>query len=211
MNLITKDAAIAALRFNADEFKPETPQFLGAIFTNIAKRYSFLKLPDINTLDTGGRKFQHGKNPTTGAEIKELQLFSDAVGVTATDTHEAEALVHDVIKFMQSEMGFRTITTTPVLMLQSDVIVEFDNDPTKAFARFAPLIDFLRSQSGNANYDVGRWDFGAETKEDQPPRQFIIERRAGAAWALKRFFCKANMHSDQHLQALELVDRLLAG
>lgn len=214
MKLISKDAGLAAIGIVIDEAKPLSGYSLPAMLQAVTTRYEMAKSPTIQETTATGAKFQNGRLASKNIVITELSIHNNSIAATTTDTKDSEIVVNDLLGFMRKEFGFREFTTKPVRVFQSDLIVEFDNDPDKALSLFAPLRELLQKEAESVNglkkpIQFNRIDFGSDPILTGPNAVFLIERRAGIPYSENRYFCKAYMQTDAHLRALELMDKLL--
>ena len=198
----------------SDEVKPIGGYHLPGLLAAIVERYELTKFPSLEEAKAGGAKFQNGRFAARKINIAELSIFNDALNVTTTDTSDSEIVLSDLFKWLKERFGFREPTTKPVRMFQSDLIVEFENDTSRALSLFSPLIEFVQKETESINglkkpVQFSRLDFGGDPKILGPHTTFLIERRAGIPWESNRYFCKANMSTNAHIKALELLDKLL--
>lgn len=219
MKLISKDAAIAAIRFIPDEVKPLSGYYVPTLTRAIAVRYNLAKVPPLDEAVREGAKFQTGHFLIDSREIQitELGIFGNTLAATTYDTADSELIVNDLFVWLKEKHGFRDPATKPVRVFQSDLIVEFDNDPEHAMRLFAPLVEFLQAEGSslNSSYEkakvqFSRLGFGSDPLSPGIPSEFVVERRAETPWNLKRYFSKANLPTNMHIKALELLDELLA-
>lgn len=214
MKVISKDAAIAAITFIPDEVKPLSGYYVPALLAAIAERYQLALSPSVKEATEAGAKFKQGRFVKHGKEIAiaDLAIFNDALSATTTDTADSEVVIHDLFAWLKQIFNYRDPVTKPNYLFQSDLVVEFANDPAEKFGSLAPLFELLQKVMGTTMelrnpIQFSRIAFGAEPG---PAPEFLVERRAGAAWTSKRYFCKAHMPTDSHIRALELLDTILA-
>lgn len=218
MKLIAKDAAIAAITVVSDEFKPQGGYYLPELLRSIAERYELAKVPSVEDAKNVGAVFQNGHltHSPKPINIVEFGLFNDAIRVTATDTVDCEVVLDDLLNFLKQSFGFRDQITEHTRVFQSDLIVEFDNDPDKAFRFLGPLIEFLQMESKSFKgfakaLQFNRLGFGADPSMPGFSPEFGFERRIGVPWSANRYFCKAHLRTGTHIRALEMFDEMLAG
>jgi hypothetical protein len=216
MKVITYEGGIAALQFVTDEVRPPNGYYLPAVLESIAKRYEIAKSPTVQEAVAGGARFQIGRLTSRNIEISivELGIYNDAVSVTTQNTADSEVVLHDVVHFLIKHHSFREPITKPLPAFQSDVIVEFENDPEDAFEDLEPLRKFLQDQRKKLHHpfkpvQFNRFAFGADPLLPGPNADFLIERRAKVLWDTKRYFSKAHLPTDAHIKALEMFDKLL--
>jgi len=210
MRVIAKDGAIAGLQLVPDEVRPIGGYYTPALLASIAERYKFTKLPTIQEARTSGAVFHDGQYADEHREIyiSQLGIYNDAIAVTTTDTADSELVLTSLFALLQDKFKFRTPTTTPVRKYQSDLVVEFANDPADKFGLLTPLMEFLERSMGTK----GPVRFGhiAFSSEAGPVPTFLVERRLGVPWSAKRYFCKAHLPTNIHIETLELLDKLMA-
>jgi hypothetical protein len=217
VKVISKDAAIAAISIVPDELKPLGGYYLGGIIAAVTQRYQFAKSPTVQDAIAEGARFQQGRfiRGEKQIAITELGLYNDALAVTTTDTKDSQLVLSDLFGWLQETFKFREPITKPVPAFQSDLVVEFEHDPSDAFASFKPLVQFLQQQRENLGHQkkpiaFNRLAFGADALLPGPNADFLIERRVGVPWEMGRYFAKAHLQTDAHIEALELLEKLLA-
>lgn len=212
MKVISRDGAIGGIQFLADEVKPLGGYYIPALVRGITERYGFTKAPTYEEARTSGATFYDGRHTDGKREIAigRLAIFVDAIVATTTDTDDSELVVHDLFAWLQKTFKFRKPITAPVQVFQSDLIVEFKNDPSSKFGALAPLMQFLqkgmeKTASLRKPVQFSRIAFAA----DGHTHEFLVERRAGTPWTLNRYYCKAHLPTSTHVRALELLDELI--
>jgi len=215
MNVISKEAAIASLKFIADEIKPSSGFSLAALGKEIAERYEFGKIPTLQETATKGAIFQHGRLVSKKINIAEMGVFNDALTATTTDTNSSVTVVNDLFVFLKKNFGVREPSTKPIRAFTSQLVVEFENNPEKTFKAFDPLIALLQDEQEALNgikqkIQFNRIDFASDPTQGAATNAvFLIERRAGVPYATNRYFCKAYLPTGAHIRALELLDKIL--
>lgn len=217
MKIISKDGAIAALSFIADEVKPLGGYYVPGLLAAMQERYQFGKTPTHEEATTVGARFQNGHFSMGKRDIAlaEVAIYREAIAVTTTDTKDSEIVLTELIEWLIATFKFRQPSTPPVRAYQSDLIVEFDNNPEKAFDHFQKLSTLLQNFRGKLGHQAkpvqfNRFALGCDPILPGPNADFIVERRAGILWEQGRYFSKAHLPTDAHIEALELFDKLLA-
>lgn len=215
MKLISKEAAIAAITIIPDEVKPLNGWNIPELLRTITERYEFAKSPSVQETQATGAKFQNGRLVAKNINIAELNVFNNGIGAKTTDTNDSEVVIKDLYRFLKKRFDFREPSTKPVRVFQSELIVEFKNNPDHTLKAFGPLISLLQREaeaiSGiKKQIQLNRIDFASDAIVPGPNVVFLIERRAGVPYASNRYFCRAYMPTDAHIRALELLDKLLA-
>lgn len=216
MELIAKDAGLAGIRFVGDEVMPMAGINIPSLIAAVAGRYGFTKRPTVEDASTTGAVFERGQwQSSVPINITQLGLYQQTMHVTTKDTDDSEVVLFDVITFLQSEFGFRQPTTKLIRAFQSDLIVDFSNDPSGSMKKFSPLLKFIESaiEAQNGEHKVvavEHLSFGSTTLVPGPRAHFGIERRLEVPWEKNRFFCKAYMRTKAHITALSLLDSILS-
>lgn len=215
MKLVSKDAAMATLTVVADEIRPLNGYYLPELFHLISKRYALTKVPSVDDAAKTGAKFQTGRvvAGTKEINIAELSIFSDGFNAVTTDTVDSDFVIDDLFGWLKQSLGFREPATKPIRTYQSDLVVDFDNDPSQAFRLFTPLMKLIQQELESAtgfpaDVQFNRFGLGSDPKLTRVATEFVFERRVGAPWTSKRYFCKAHMPTSAHIRALEQLDAL---
>jgi hypothetical protein len=213
MKLINKDAALAAISFIPDEVRPMKGYYLYGLVRAIAERYAFSTVPTVKEAGEAGARYKFGRLVKDGREIPilEMGVFNDTFTATTHDTLDAEHVVHDLFAWLKQAFQFRDPVNKFRYLFQSDLIVEFDNDPADQFVVLAPLFDFLQKAADKTMGAKSLMQFKAISfgVEAGLVPHFQVERRVGSPWSSKRYFCKAHLPTDTHIRALELLDELM--
>jgi hypothetical protein len=217
MKLISKEAAIAAMTLISDEVKPLNGWNIPELLRALTERYEFAKSPSVQETVTTGAIFQYGRLVDKNINIAELSVLGTGISAKTVDTNDSEVILKDLYGFLKKTFGFREPTTQPVRAFQSELVVEFDNNPDRTIKAFAPLTAFLQKEieatSGiKKQLQFHRLDFASDPMEPAPINAlFLIERRAGVPYASNRYFCRAYMSTDAHIRSLELLDKIFGG
>jgi hypothetical protein len=217
MKLISKEAAIAAMTLIADEVKPINGWNIPELLRALTERYEFAKSPSLQETITSGAKFEHGRLLDKNINIAELNVLGTGISAKTVDTSDSEVILKDLYGFLKKTFGFRDPISKPVHVFQSELVVEFDNNPDRTIKSFAPLTALLQKEvevtSGiKKQFQLHRLDFASDPMEPSTINAlFLIERRAAVPYASNRYFCRAYMSTDAHIRALELLDKIFSG
>jgi len=218
MKVVSQDGAIASLIFIPDEIKPLKGFYLPDLLGAITKRYQFVKPPSVEEARTSGAKFETGKlhRPNSDIAITTLGVFNDVLSVTTTDTSDSEFVLEDLFTWLKTDFKFRDPVAPLLRVYQSDLVVKFDNDPSKTFDAIRQFLDFIQLNLIPENartkkaVEFNAILFGADPVGPGPTPDFTIARRVGVPWHLGLYFSKAHMKTSVHIRALEILDGLLA-
>ncbi len=215
MKLVSIDGALATMIRLGDEVGPLNGYYLPELFRLIGDRYGLQTIPSLEEANATGAKFRTGQfqSGDRAINITELAIYSDGLSAITKDTKDSELVIRDLSLWLKDSLGFRDPITSPTIFFQSDLVVDFDNDPEKAFGFISPLIKFIDKEREsiyriNKPLQFGRIGVGADPLQGHA-FEFGFERRIGAPWNLNRYFCKAHLPTDVHMRALEMLDALI--
>lgn len=217
MKVVSQDGAIATMLFMADEVKPLKGYHLPALLKAIGDRYGAVKSPSLDDARTTGAKFENAIFVSNGRDISipTLALHNDGFSISTTDTDDSEIVLNDLFGWLKEEFNFRDPATPAMCIYQSDLIVQFDNNPEEALGLIAPFLSFIQEEMTPANAYTkkpvqfgGMW-FGADPLGPGGAPEFTIGRRINTPWRLGLYFSKANMKTSAHVRALTMLDGLL--
>ncbi len=194
------------------------------IVDGVKNRYRFLKGPELTgeAVAKNGYKFENGQFAFNAAPftIIDFTIFRDGLVINATRTDGAEAFLEDVIAFMQREFSFRDFITKPRRIFLSQIVVEFDRPLEKlvqSVGKIASVISKPLKQIYEMEIPVkfARLDFDVDKTALPTPapvglqQRFILERRVGIPFEKERYFSAAPMRTDDHIKALEEIEKLV--
>lgn len=217
MKLVTKDVARVQWIIDPDEVRPLRGLYLPELFQQVSERYELAQRPTLEEAAKSGARFSPGRFVSDKEIIiRELAIFDDGFSVTTSDTSDSELVLNDLFQWLRQAFEFRDPLTKNVRVFQSDLVVDFDNDPLEAFKRFSPVLALVQEEMESIRGSkmpllFNRLGFACDAEKfPGATTEFGFERRQGAPWTSNRYFCRAHIRSAAHIRALELLDSLLA-
>lgn len=171
---------------------------------------------------SGEFELQSGK-----AAIQHLGFTRGGALIIAQSTDVADAALVDLIAFLDQTFAFRISSSPQKRNHISDVVVGFDHGIEEYLDRLQQvenLIDeAVASNQLGTGFRLKRLSFGREGFDptERPPAsispldavessEFVIERRVGHPYAENRYFCRAPLRTQDHIAALEAIERVIA-
>jgi hypothetical protein len=217
MKVISQDGAAATLLFVPDEVKPLKGYHLPELLLAVGQKYGAAKTPTVEEAKGSAARFENGifSDGHRKIPLVALTLHNDAIIATTTDTDDSELVIDNLFAWLKESFGFREPVTPAVRLYQSDLVVQFDNDPANAFGQITSFINFIQEEMTPPNatsrkpVQFGYISFGADPIGPGATPEFTIARRANVPWRLGFYFSKAHMRTSAHIRALELLDNLM--
>jgi hypothetical protein len=220
MNVVSLENGRTTWLFPVEEILPlggaDGPKTIAAI----ASKYQFTHPPANPTgedIDKNGVKFAGGQMIRDGrvANITEFIVFNDGIVSASASTEAAEAFLRDIYAFLVSEFAFREITSEVKKVNLSSVVVELktslnalvhgNKKEIGLIGRHLNAID-----STDFSVELARIDFVLnKDPEFRPPNvpRLTIEKRANTPFSQHRYFSVAPIHTTEHLEILEQIER----
>jgi len=223
MRIINYEASRVTALFPLEEVLPLSGINDRELIDAVTKRYGFLRSPDLAKDDIAkdGYKFASGHFSFQNAVfiISEFSIFRDGLVVLAATTDGSEAFMDDVIEFTRRVFSFRDFETAPRRYFQSQIVVEFDRPPEKLLKTLSEITAAVSEPLSEiygmeVPMEFARLDFDFDKMRSPNPapqivHRFIIERRLGVPFNKQRFFCAAPMRTENHIEVLEKIERLI--
>lgn len=222
MRLVSTQLGKVAYVVSSDEAGPKDGVYGPEFERLIAERYAFPNQPE--RPEGGSLRFDGGRMVagTRKVNVPALILYSDAVVIETLHTDQSQLVLQDLMTWMGQAFGFREPRTKPLLLFESNVVVDFENPTHKIISTFEETSRSL-SAAMKATYDRDlRFDFSGVSIASDPTAlpatiasyfktDFTINRRLNRPFAENRFFCVAPLPTDVHLSLLDDFDKALAG
>ncbi len=189
-----------------------------AALGGLVKRYGFVGYPSPgDTLQAvNGVEFKHGL--FEGVAIESLQIYRDGVIISAkasTDVHDK--ILKDLMSWLIEDLGGSIIQNhTQDRMYESCLIFEPSKDILVILNAFKKVQDKLSDMvKKNSNLKANFEAFGFGFAPDQnlipgiKPSGFQIERWTSADYSMTRFFSRAPVKTDQHIELISMIESLL--
>jgi hypothetical protein len=220
---------MAALQIANDDVAPERGVITKEMIEFIAERYQFLAKPVIppnvppsalQILPFQSGAFRIGDEKIV---VVAIALIVNGDIVSAVTTESADMILDDLTENLERVFGFRYSTATQRRIYQSNITVQFEGPLEARFEGLSRIEAILNREIERPKlpFKIKRLAFGygdvITTEQQSQPNldiiertDFIIERRAGAAYELNRYFCTAPLKTTEHIRVLELLERELS-
>jgi hypothetical protein len=186
--------------------------YLPEVAQGVLQRYSFVKYPNIDQLQTEAQTFAVGK--FQGSQIDELKVYSDGVIVSAKcNTELLHQFVTDLFEWIRAEFGLEQITIlNPEMYFESALVVKASKDITPVLSprkQVSTLIE--QALAGQADYRLTGIAYETDSeglKTRRRPSRFGIERRVGVPFFTNVFYSTAPLTTADHLSLLTALEGL---
>jgi hypothetical protein len=199
----------------ADEIRARGGLNIREALARLKERFNFFSVPtQIPFPNEGGLTFAQGS--LDGIVVTKLTMYPDGVNISVpTNTADAEAILTATLELFYS-IGVRPPVTPPISYPVSFVVADFEKS-LDLLLRPAPRIyEFIASKfavSGQAHITGFGVNFDPQTLPPKisglNPTMFRVERRTSVEYDKERYFCVANMTTDDHIAVLEDIERQL--
>jgi hypothetical protein len=222
MQLLSVAAARSTWLFDANDLNPQGKNFLPGLIGFLKTKYEFNQCPKSPT-DLGenkGLNFKQGSfrvNDENLISVGELSIFSDGFAAnTFSTTIDTDKFLEDAIS--SANLEFRLAYSPAMIRSKiplSELVVRLDGTLAQIDPKlndFATKISKCFEQSTIPPFEVGGISFWTDsTKCAVPvtPAPFTIERKVGAPFKENRFYSKASLHTDKHLELLSDFESLM--
>lgn len=224
MKLVGTELGRLVLLFSPEEGRPLHGLHPPDVFAAIKERYGFEYSPDLtqpwDVVQKDGLRFKLCKFPWNDRTIaiSELAFYNDGIVVSAFTTEDADAFCKDLISWAQEVLGFREFNTPPRHLYLSQIAVQFTHSPNnmlKGFKQFTMKLGevYEKTYKNKAAFEVATLTLGYDklsAPQGFAPAPFTIERRVGKQFTENTFFCEAGLTTTDHVQALEMLEKLLS-
>lgn len=149
--------------------------------------------------------------------ILKFDLYSDGFAVDCSQTDDAKLVSDEIVRWAQTELGYRDFIRPPQVIYQSQVIVEFAPEFENIFKAWKRMQDLL-SKSVQSRYgfsqDVNafrlQWRGDAHTIVNNTlVSDFWIERKLGEPYSANRWVCTGPLPTADWLALLEELESLI--
>jgi hypothetical protein len=182
------------------------------------KLFEFPVLPTAPVKKDGGIEFDNGvlRSSGTAIVITKIEIYNDGVSVhVPSNTKNADIVMQRTLELFYS-FGVRKPQTLPMYYFVSTVVVDFEHSlnsmfPTALLEKIGKHLP-IEARAQFAGFDLnadktlvpGRW-------AGINPTRFVIHRRLpDLAYDTNRYFCQANMTTEQHLELLGEFEKFAA-
>lgn len=222
MKLIASEAGRVTALYNADEFRPLGGLLVDAYLEAIADKYQFSSYPhEIDYQNPQPLVFENGRihDSEQNRRINRMQLYDDGFQIDAVDTDLASAVLGDVVAFSQEKFQFRKTRKNPRLFYESRIVVEFDGPVQKTISAIDKICTYVSSHMSALYNQELNMEFNALAIASDPfnlpakisnliQADFSIVRRVNQSYEDNRYYSKAGVTTQIHLDFLEKFEEL---
>lgn len=223
MKIVAYDAGRATLLLPLEEVLPLDGYDSREVLDNITDRYNFSTGPDYSMprekLQKAGFNFELGTFIFNGKaiEIGRLSVFSDGVVAVSAKTDYAEALIDDLMAWLQADMGFRSPLRPTRKLFLSNVVFDLEIGVEGLIKKHSEMANLLGKVASkyfpNAPVPrLSRIDIDFDPEDHQSSIQMpglVIERRGGVPFEQERYFSSAPLRTHEHEAVLESIEKLM--
>jgi hypothetical protein len=223
VKLISVKNARAIWLSNLNDLNPRGRAIERDVLSELARRYSFARIPDIREVVEARKKNQPIVLESgtflaqSGDAISiELSVYNDGLIVDSRcSTRECERFLEEVFSWLHVECGlvdFRTIAIKKLYVSELHLSSENSlNIINPAMDRFAEILaGKIASPIKNVKYEVGALGFWIDPAQNPRHVHFRLERQEDARFEEKRYYSIAPLQTDEHLDALAVLENLLS-
>jgi hypothetical protein len=209
MELLNVLKAQSVWLFDTNDLNPRGRNFLPEMLEWLKDRYEFQTAPaSVTDLDdTKGLAFKRGSFSLGGDTlVVELTLYNDGViANTFASTNATDLFLEDVFSESAVEFDLKPVVDEIVRVKAylSELTVRMKPVFPKLNPKLAALASRLSAMKGTV-FEPGGISFWADTSATaQKPSAFSIERKLHAPFGENRFYSRAPIQTDQHLELLK--------
>jgi len=213
------------------DLNPRGRELRFTLFAELANKYDFSRYPydrdddeddyfvTMPTEKEPGYKFIDGQFRKSNGEVItiNLNIFDDGlVAETRSSTQDCDAFLEEVLQWAAQNHG---IVYRPDMVRSKARVSELHVRPSHVLsnlnsqlARFAERLSSLVSISGGTiPFEVSGLTLAPDPTLNPRPSPFIFERAVGIPLSDNRFYTRAPLDTDQHLELLEELGIILQG
>lgn len=218
MKLLSVLTARSSWWGHISDFNPKGINWFPLIVTFLSQTYNFKNFPDPTKSPPTGEawKFEYGSFTVAEGEIPVavgLTIFSDSIAAdTPSSTNQADAFLSDmftrfseILKLPDYNEIIGRRTYLSALYVSTDKSLQAINPKLNKFAT-------LLSQSFEQTkpvFEYGGISFWADPAKGGPLESFNFERAATVSFAENRYFSRAPLPTDKHLELLDKLENIL--
>jgi hypothetical protein len=218
MKLLSVDTAQSWWYGPIRDFNPRGIAWFSVITPLLAKRY---KLKFISPAETKTKpdnvKFQDGefilKEGNQPISIS-FTIFAGAVcAETSHSTEACDAFLTELFKVLQEEVGILPYTEiVREKKYYSQLWVSTEKTLNVLNPKLQKIATFLSKHVQHAEtlkFEIGGLSFWPDQAAKFAPSPFIIERAAGIPFSENRYFSRAPLETDEHIELLKQIEAIL--
>lgn len=220
MELLNVLKAQSVWLFDANDLNPRGKSFFPDLIEWMTEIYQFQKVPkspdDLD--DTKGLAFKQGVFSLGDEALTvELTVYNDGlIANTYSSTRATDLFLQDALSNAAHEFDLnypKDLVRSKTHL--SEIVVRLTESLSKINPKLVAFADRISKIHGHKNatpFEVGGVSFWSDVSMAALKfAPFSIERKINAPFPENRFYCKAPLHTDEHLTLLEEFEMLLAG
>ena len=204
---------------NGDEIRSPRSIPLQKTLDVLKETFHFFEMPTKVPTGTDGFAFKFGSffDGTDLINLRELVVYNAACHISVAGSTDLADKVFGKLTEIFLGLGVRNPTTPPVKFYRSTLVCDFDRPFDSVFSKYAAIIGAIQGKGclPDVAIQTSGIAFSADPTLLPPammaynPTLFSINRRTDVTFSTNRFTCFANMQTDEHLAALEAIERLI--
>ncbi len=222
MELVSVVAAKAVWFVDTRDINPHGLSLRHTLFPALVERYKFASYPkeiDSDPNKEPGDKFTSGEfRNAQGLDVMiNFITFDDGiVAETRSSTRDCEAFLDELLEWAVKDFG---LTFYPEMIRKkghiSELIVKSAYSPASLNPQLQRFADKLSSlvyfENGTLPFEPSGISFSPNTNTAIKPSAFIFERAADEPFSKNRYYSKAPIHTDIHLDMLNELEQIFRG
>jgi hypothetical protein len=202
--------------FAWEEVRPEHGVNASILVAAIAERFNFQFRPPAPVQPDAVLKFGEGSTliDKNLIAISKLDVYSDGFAVGCANTDDAKLVSDEIVRWAQSDLGYRDFIRQPQIVFLSQVLVEFDPDFEHLFRQWKKLQSLLNASvqkryNFTSDVDFHRVQFRADAHtvvNNLLVSDFNFERKVSDAYTSNRWLCEAPLPTDEWVELLGSIE-----
>lgn len=190
--------------------------YLPDVLESLITKYRFVEYPQKLSQPGSSITFKHGKFDNIA--IDSFEIYDDGIAVSSNSNSKIiDDFIIEFTKWIKDEFGVDTyIAHTINKNYDSNIIFSSDRSPLKALERIDEFSTHISTVLKKTNgMDHKFTPFGISFAPNElvsdflMPSPFRIERKVGADSSLHQYISSAPLPTDDHINAIELLETLL--
>jgi hypothetical protein len=204
--------------FAWEEVRPPHGITASILVPAVAERFHFQFKPASPVPPDTVVKFADGSIEIDGAliPIQKLDFYTDGFATECSQTDDAKLVSDEIVKWAQTDLGYKDFIRPPKVLFQSQVIVEFKPGFEKLFSAWKKLQGILSTAvqqryGFSQKVDLFRlqWRADAQTVVNNIlVSDFWIERKLSEPHTSNRWVCTGALPTNEWIALLETIEGL---
>ena len=222
MKLLSIIRARSIWLLHLNDLNPRGRSIERNVVAEMAARYEFSQVPDAKEIIElrrenkpvvlEGGQFKAADGTTIDVT---LSIFRDGLMAdTRCSTGECDRFLSEILTWLHTDIGlldYRTLSKRNLYV--SEIHVESENSlniVNPAFERFAELLSTkVVGPIAKPKYELGAIGFWIDPEQNPRHIHFRLERQEDVPFTENRYISSAPLETDQHLEALALLESML--